>query len=153
MKRANKIGCFHEVKKERNFWRLVWYSRILTCSSMAMNRHTDIQQIVFQKQAWKAMIINDENCSKYISLSIWVKKNCLRANFCAIKQNLDNIVEILWKSPKRVTYSLKNNISYDHICYSMCNINMLIIVNTWIIVHDVLVFYGLRSHRKLIKLF
>ena len=50
------------------------YSRILTCSSMGMNRHTDIKKIVFQKQAWKAMIINGENYSKYISLSICLKK-------------------------------------------------------------------------------
>ena len=76
-----------------------------------------------------------------------------RAHFSVIQQNLENIVSFLWKSPKRVTYSLTNNISHDHICYSMCNVNMLIIVTTSIIVHDVLVFYGLRSHRKLIKLF
>ena len=78
---------------------------------------------------------------------------CLVAHFCVIKQNLENIIEFLWKSPKRVTYSLTNNISHDHIYYSMCNINMLIIVITYIIVHDVLVFYGLRSNRKLINLF
>ena len=77
----------------------------------------------------------------------------LRAHFCVIKQNLENIVEFVWKSPKTVTYFLTNNISYDHICYSMCNVNTLIIVTTCIIVHDVLVFYGLRSHRKLINLF
>ena len=77
----------------------------------------------------------------------------LRAHFCVIKQNLENIVEFLWKSPKRVTYFLTNNISHDHICYSVCNVNMLIIVTTCIIVHDVLVFYGLLSHRKLINLF
>ena len=99
------------------------------------------------------MIINGENCSKYIYLSICVKNNLLRAHFCVIKQTFENIVEILWKSPKRVTYSLTNNISHDHICYSMCNVNMLIIVTTCIIVHDVLVFYGLRSPRKLNKLF
>ena len=29
---------------------------------MGMNRPTDITKIVFQKQAWKAMIINGENC-------------------------------------------------------------------------------------------
>ena len=101
-----------------------------------------------------AIIINDGNCSKYISLSICVKKIIfLRAHFCVIKQNLENIVDFLCKSPKRVTYSLKNNISHDHICYSMFNVNMLIIVTTCIIVHDVLVFYGLRSQRKLINLF
>ena len=77
----------------------------------------------------------------------------LRANFCVIKQKFENTVEFLWKSPKRVTYSLTNNISHDHICYFMCNVNMLIIVITCIIIHDVLVFYGLRSHRKLINLF
>ena len=77
----------------------------------------------------------------------------LRANFCFIKKNLENIVEFLRKSPKIVTYSLTNNISHDHMCYSMCNVNMLIIVTTGIIVHDVLVFYGPRSHRKLINLF
>ena len=74
MKDAKKFRCFNEVKKGRNFWRWVGYSRILTCSSMGMNRHTDIKKFVFQKQAWKAMIINGVNCSKYISLSICVKK-------------------------------------------------------------------------------
>ena len=60
---------------------------------MGMNRHTDIKKILFQKQAWKAMIINHENCSKHISLSICVKKIIfLIAHFCVIKQN---IVEIL----------------------------------------------------------
>ena len=130
------------------------YSRILTCSSMRMNWHTDMKKIVFKKQAWKAMIINGEICSKYISLSICVKKIIfLRSHFCVIKQKFENIVEILWKSPNRVTYSLTNDIFHDHICYSMCNVNMLIIVTTCIIVHDVLVFYGLRCPRKLIKLF
>ena len=71
MKDATKIECFHAVKKERHFWRWVGYSRILTCSSMGMNRHTDIKKIVFKKQA---IIINGDNCSKYISLSICVKK-------------------------------------------------------------------------------
>ena len=76
----------------------------------------------------------------------------LRPHFCVIKQNLENIVEFLWKSPKTVTYSLTNNISHDHIWYSMCNGNMLIIGTICIIVHGVLIFYGLRSHRKLINL-
>ena len=35
----------------------------------------------------------------------------------------------------------------------MCDVNMLIIVTACIIVHGVLVFYGVRSTRKLIKLF
>ena len=103
-----KNGCFHEVQKERNFWRWVWHSLILTCTSMGMNRHINIKKIVFQKQAWKAMIINGENCSK------WIFYHFLRAHFFVIKQNLENIVEIVWKSPKRVTYSLTNNIFHDH---------------------------------------
>ena len=77
----------------------------------------------------------------------------LRAHFCVIKQNFENIVEFLGKSPKTVTYSLTNNISHDHICHSMCNVNMLNIVTTCIIVLDLLVFYGLRYHRKPINLF
>ena len=48
---------------------------------------------------------------------------------------------------KSYIYFLTNNISHDHIFYSMCNLNMLIIVTTSIIVHDVLVFYGLRAGR------
>ena len=40
MKDATKIGCFNE----RNCWRWVRYSRILTCSSMGINRHTDIKK-------------------------------------------------------------------------------------------------------------
>ena len=111
------------------------------------------KKILFKTQAWKAIIINGGKCSKYISLSICIKKNFLWAHFCVIKQNLENIVEFVWKSPKRVTYSLMNNSSHDHICYSMCNVNMLILVTTSIIVHYVLVFYDLRSHRKLINLF
>ena len=104
----------------------------------------DIKKIVFKNQTWKAMIINGENFSKYISLSICVNKIIfIRAHFCVIKQNLENIVEIMGKSPKRVTYSLTNNISHDDICYY--NVNMLIIVTTYIIVHYVLIFYGLRS--------
>ena len=86
-------------------------------------------------------------------INLHTKMIFLRAHFCVIKQNFDNIVEFLWKSPKRFTYSLTNNMSHDHICYSMCNVNMLIIVTTCIIVHDVLVFYCLRSHRNLINLF
>ena len=100
------------------------------------------------------MIINGGNCSKYIYLLICVKKIIfIRAHFCVIKQNFENIVPIFGKSRKRVTYSLTNSISHEHICCSMCNVNMLIIVITCIIVHDVLVFYGLRYPRKLIKLF
>ena len=73
------------------------YTRILTCRSIGMNRHTDItKKIVFKKQAWKAMIINAEICLKYISLSISVKIIIsLRSHFCVIKQNLENIVELL----------------------------------------------------------
>ena len=128
------------------------YSRILTCSSMRINRHTDIKTNVFQKQTCKAMIINSGNCSKYISLSICVKKIIfVYGHFCVIKQNLEKIVNILWKSPKRVTYSLTNTISHDHICYSMCIVNRLIIVTTCIIVHDVLVFYDFRSPRSLLS--
>ena len=78
----------------------------------------------------------------------------LRVHFCIIKQNIENIVNFFGKSPKRkIIYSLTNNISHEHICFSMCNVNMLIIVTTCIIVHDVLVFYVLRSPRKFIKLF
>ena len=66
------------------------------------------------------MIINGENCSKYISLSICLNKIIFpRGHFCVIKQNLKNIGKIVRKSPKRVTYSLTNNISHDHICYSI----------------------------------
>ena len=117
---------------------------------MGLNGYTDIRQIVFKKQA---MIINGGNCLKYISLSICVKTIFLRANFCVITQNVENIVKIFGKSSKRVTYSLTNDIAREHICYSMCNVNLLIIVTTFIIVHDVLVFYGIRFPRKLIKLF
>ena len=35
--------------------------------------HTDIKKRIL-KLAWKAIIINGGNCSKYISLSICVKK-------------------------------------------------------------------------------
>ena len=77
----------------------------------------------------------------------------LRAHFCVIKHNFENIVNFFEKLSKRVTYSLTNNICLEHICYSMCNVNMLIIVTTCIIVQDVLVFYGLRSHRNVINLF
>ena len=85
-------------------------------------------------------------------INVRKKKKFLRDYFCVIKQHLENIVEFLWKSLKRVTYSLTNIISHDHICSSMCNVNTLIIVTTCIIVHDMLVIYGLRSYRKLINL-
>ena len=49
MKDAKKIGCFHDVKNERNFLRWVGYSRILTCSSMGMNWHTDIKKKSYLK--------------------------------------------------------------------------------------------------------
>ena len=56
---------------------------------MGMNRHTDINKIVFKKQAWKAMIINGANCSQDISLSICIQKIIsLRVHFCVIKQNV-----------------------------------------------------------------
>ena len=62
---------------------------------MGMNRRTDIKKSYFKnKQAWKAIIINCGKCSKYIFLSSCVKNNFLRAQFCVIKQNLENIVEI-----------------------------------------------------------
>ena len=45
----------------------------------------------------------------------------LRAHFFVIRQNFENIVEFLWKSPKRVTYSLTNNISWrlNNISYNI----------------------------------
>ena len=74
MKHAKKLGASIKLRKKEIFedgWGIL---DILTCSSMGMNRHTDIKKIVFQKQAWKRMKINGGNCSKYISLSICVKK-------------------------------------------------------------------------------
>ena len=68
-----KLGASIKLRKKEIF-EGGSYSRILKCNSMGMNGHTDINKIVFKKQALKAMIINDENCSKYISLSICVKK-------------------------------------------------------------------------------
>ena len=127
---------------------------MLTCSSMGMNRHTDIKEIVFKKTSMESY---NNKWRKFLKIHFFINLRTkiifLRAQFCVIKQNFENIVEYLWKSPKRLTYSLTNNISHDHICYSMCNVNMLIIITTYIIVHDVLVFYGFRSHRKLINLF
>ena len=118
---CKKIGCFHKVKKEINLWRWVRYSRILTCSSMGMNRHTDIKNIVFQKTNMESF---DNKRRKLLKIHFFInlrrKIIFLRAHFCVIKQSLENIVTILWKSPKRVTYSLTNTISHDHICYSMC---------------------------------
>ena len=72
MKDAKKLGASIELRNK--VLKVGGYSRILTCSSMGMNRHTDIKKMVFKKQAWKVTIINVENCSKYISLSICVKK-------------------------------------------------------------------------------
>ena len=130
------------------------YSRIVTCSSMEMNRqNTDIKNSILKT----SMESYNNKRRKLLKLHFFInlrkKIICLLAHFCVIKQNLENIVEFLLKSSKRVTYSLTNNISHDHICYSMCNVNMLIILTICIIVHDVLVFYGVRSHRKLINLF
>ena len=73
MRDAKKLGASIKLRKKEIFeggWGILEY---LTCSSMGMYRHTDIKKIVLRKQAWKAMIINGGNCSKYISLSICVK--------------------------------------------------------------------------------
>ena len=79
------------------------------------------------------------NCSNtFLYKSVYKQIIFLRAHFCVINQNLENIVKFLWKSPKKVAYSLTNNISHDHIFYSMCNVNMMIIVTICIIAHDVL---------------
>ena len=128
------------------------YSRIFTCSSMRMNRYTDIKNRILKISM--ESYNNKRRTFLKIHFFINLRKKIifLRPYFCVIKQNLENIVEFLWKSAKRVAYYLTNNISHDHICYSIYNVKMLIIVNTSIIVHDVLVFYGLRSHRKLINL-
>ena len=44
MKDANKFGACIKLGKKENFDRWVGYSRILTCSSTGMNRHTDIDK-------------------------------------------------------------------------------------------------------------
>ena len=106
----------------------VGYSRILTCSSMGLNRYTDITKIVFLKTSMESY---DNKRRKLLKIHFFInlrkKNNFLRAHFCVIKENIANF---FFKSPKRVIYSLTNNISHEHICYSMCNVNMLIIVTT-----------------------
>ena len=59
-----KMGASMKLRKKEIFKVRVGYSRILTCSSMRMKRHTDIKKNRISKEAWKAMIINGENCSK-----------------------------------------------------------------------------------------
>ena len=140
--------------KERHIFKVGGVFSNFNILTMEMNRHTDIKKNrilktsieSYNNKRWKLLKI-------YFFINLRNKNKFSTSSFCVIKQSLENIVEFLWKSPKRVTYSLMNNISHEHICYSMCNVNMLIIVTTCIIVHDVLVFYGLRSHRKLINMF
>ena len=130
------------------------YSRILTCSSMGLNRYTDINKNRILKTSMESY---NNKRRKLLKIHFFINLRkiiiCLRAHFCVITKIFENIVKIFGKSPKIVTYSLTNNIFHEHICYSMCNVNMLIIVTTCIIVHDVLVFYSLCYPRKLIKLF
>ena len=80
---------------------------------------------------------------KLLKINFFINLRVYEAIFVLLRKIWRILSNFLRKSPKIVTYSLTNNISHDHICYSMCNVNMLIIVNTCIIVHDVLVFYGL----------
>ena len=119
---------------------------------MGMNRHTDIKQNGILKTS---MEIYNNKRRNFLKLHFLINKKIifLRAHFCVIKQNFVNFVDFFMKITEKSYISLRNNISHDHICYSMCNVNMLIIVTTCIIVHDVFVIYGLRSHKKFINLF
>ena len=92
---------------------------------MEMNQHTDIKYRIL-----KTSYNNKGRKLLKIHFFINLRKKIifLRAHFCVIKQKFGEYCGIFMNIMKRVTYSLTNNISHDHICYSMCNVNMLIIV-------------------------
>ena len=114
-----KLSASIKLRKKEIFWRWVGYFRILTCSSMGMNRHTDIKKNRILKTSMESY---DNKRRKLLQIHFLIN---LRKNIiCVMKQNLKNIVKYLWKSQKRFTYSLTNNISPDHICYSVYNVNM-----------------------------
>ena len=100
------------------------------------------------------MIINGENCSKYISLPICIKKLFFHELILVLLCKICRILLKFYENHgKEELHILSRTISLTNIFEILCNVNMLIMVTTCIIVHDVLVFYALRSPRKLIKLF
>ena len=71
------------------------YSRILTCSSMGMNRNTDIKNRILNismesyNNKWRKLL------KIHFFINLHKKIIFLRGHFCVIKQNLEHIVEFL----------------------------------------------------------
>ena len=90
-----KLDAFIKLKKKEIFegW---GYSRILTCSSMEMNRHTNIKKDRISKTSMESY---DNKRRKLLKIHIFINLRTkiifLRAHFFVIKQNLENIVKIL----------------------------------------------------------
>ena len=53
MKDAKKLGASIKLRKKEKFLNVGGYTRILTCSSIGMNRNTDLKNIVFKNKHGK----------------------------------------------------------------------------------------------------
>ena len=83
---------------------------------MGLNPFTDIKQNRILKTSMESYDNKRRKLRKiHFFINLRKNNNVSMSHICVIKQNFENIVKIFGKSPKRVTYSLTNNISRTYL--------------------------------------